>query len=309
MTNEVVQALAKMATRRNNRSYDLDSQSSTRQEDIDALRAEMFTRCGPAEKFHPLSTHELALLESEMNRYVLNRKLRAVLCGIAHREDYDLLRRNHLSGEKTVPASSFRGAAHRIIQRLMTIASNDGKIPRGTVAVLPWRAGLAFAHAAKIANIRDFYHLGARRDEERKLETLIYFDEAPSKSEGGNASRPAAGVVTDPMLATGNTAIVGIERLKRLGIPEEKITVIAVISAPEGVDHILNKFPGVTIYAGNHDERLNDRGYIEPGLGDFGDLYFDGLGEEDVEKWRIAGVLSRNAARVLMARMTNVISA
>lgn len=80
--------------------------------------------------------------------------------------------------------------------------------------------------------------------------------------------------ILDPMLATGGSAIVTIRRLKERGVKEEKIIYINLVSAPEGLEAVLAIFPGIRIITAEIDEGLNDRAYIIPGLGDFGDMYF-----------------------------------
>ena len=90
-------------------------------------------------------------------------------------------------------------------------------------------------------------------------------------------------------------------------MPQERTFILSVISAPEGVDHILHKFPGVRILAGRLDERLNERGYIVPGIGDYGDRFFEGLGPEQVAAWRDMGILNSAAAEALLARMDSAV--
>ncbi|HAQ05398.1 TPA: hypothetical protein DCP13_01180 [Candidatus Azambacteria bacterium] len=75
------------------------------------------------------------------------------------------------------------------------------------------------------------------------------------------------------------------------------------MSAPEGVDHILSNFSQIKITVGAHDERLNSRGFIVPGLGDFGDKYFAGLGEPELQSWLHLGVLTRDSADALRGRI------
>ena len=65
-----------------------------------------------------------------------------------------------------------------------------------------------------------------------------------------------------------------IRRLKERGVKEEKIIYINLVSAPEGLEAVLTIFPGIRIITAEIDEGLNDRAYIIPGLGDFGDMYF-----------------------------------
>ncbi|GAK51463.1 uracil phosphoribosyltransferase, synthesizes UMP from uracil [Candidatus Moduliflexus flocculans] len=80
--------------------------------------------------------------------------------------------------------------------------------------------------------------------------------------------------ILDPMLATGGSANVTIRRLKERGVKEEKIIYINLVAAPEGIEAVLSVFPGIRIITAEIDEGLNDRAYIIPGLGDFGDMYF-----------------------------------
>lgn len=79
-------------------------------------------------------------------------------------------------------------------------------------------------------------------------------------------------VILDPMLATGGTLIATIDLLKRAGCAD--IKGLFLVAAPEGVDKVLALHPDVELYAAALDERLNDQGYILPGLGDAGDKIF-----------------------------------
>jgi uracil phosphoribosyltransferase len=76
----------------------------------------------------------------------------------------------------------------------------------------------------------------------------------------------------DPMLATANSAVAAIDRLKRRGVKD--IRFVCLLAAPEGVAHLEAAHPDVQIWTAAIDERLNDHGYIVPGLGDAGDRMF-----------------------------------
>ena len=76
-------------------------------------------------------------------------------------------------------------------------------------------------------------------------------------------------VVLDPMLATGGTLLATIDLLKKAGCA--KVVGLFIVAAPEGVKHVLDAHPDVDIYVAALDEKLNDQGYILPGLGDAGD--------------------------------------
>lgn len=80
--------------------------------------------------------------------------------------------------------------------------------------------------------------------------------------------------ILDPMLATGGSVIETIKRLKERGVEEEKIIFINLVAAPAGIEAVLSQFPNIRIITAEIDEGLNDKAYIIPGLGDFGDLYF-----------------------------------
>lgn len=135
------------------------------------------------------------------------------------------------------------------------------------MAVVPiLRAGLgmvegmlAMIPAAKVG------HIGLYRDPET-LEPVEYYCKLPSDI----ARREV--FVTDPMLATGGSATAAITMLKQKGA--KKIHFMCIIAAPEGVRKMQEEHPDVDMFIGALDERLNDHGYIVPGLGDAGDRIF-----------------------------------
>jgi uracil phosphoribosyltransferase len=108
-------------------------------------------------------------------------------------------------------------------------------------------------------------HIGLYRDEET-LEPVEYFCKLPSDAKEREI------FVVDPMLATGGSAIAAITLLKRRGI--DKIRFLCLIAAPEGLEKLKEAHPDVDIYIGALDERLNEKGYILPGLGDAGDRIY-----------------------------------
>lgn len=81
-------------------------------------------------------------------------------------------------------------------------------------------------------------------------------------------------IVVDPMLATGGSAIHAIDVLLARGVKIEKISLVTLVSAPEGVRALHQKHPSVSIYTAALDSHLNDHAYIVPGLGDAGDRIF-----------------------------------
>ena len=108
-------------------------------------------------------------------------------------------------------------------------------------------------------------HIGLYRNEET-LEPVYYYRKMPSDIAEGSV------FIVDPMLATGGSASAAIELIKSYGCKDIKL--VSIISAPEGVALLQKEHPDVDIYTASLDEKLNDRGYIVPGLGDAGDRIF-----------------------------------
>lgn len=108
-------------------------------------------------------------------------------------------------------------------------------------------------------------HIGMYRDEET-LKPHEYFFKMPQDIEERDV------IIVDPMLATGGSANMAIEALKKRGAKNIRLAVL--VAAPEGVKNIQEAHPDVDIYAAAEDEKLMDNGYIFPGLGDAGDRLF-----------------------------------
>jgi uracil phosphoribosyltransferase len=108
-------------------------------------------------------------------------------------------------------------------------------------------------------------HIGLYRDPKTLGAVEYYF-----KMPGGMSERDA--IVLDPMLATGNSAVAAIARLKQT--PPRSIRMVCLVAAPEGVAKLQAVHPDVPIYVAAIDRQLNDHGYIVPGLGDAGDRIF-----------------------------------
>lgn len=105
-------------------------------------------------------------------------------------------------------------------------------------------------------------YLGVYRNE-TTLEPVAYYENLPSLLE------KAATFVLDPMLATGGTAAYCLSLIKKQG--GKQLSLITVLSAPEGIEHVTEKHPDVKIITGSVERELNEHGYILPGLGDAGD--------------------------------------
>ena len=135
------------------------------------------------------------------------------------------------------------------------------------MAIVPiLRAGLGMVDgmltlipAAKVG------HIGLYRDP-TTLEPVEYYCKLPADC----AQREV--IVVDPMLATGGSSVAAIRMLKEKGC--KNIHFMCIIAAPEGVERMKKEHPDVDIYIGALDERLNEHGYIVPGLGDAGDRIF-----------------------------------
>ena len=111
----------------------------------------------------------------------------------------------------------------------------------------------------------EVWHIGLYRDEDT-LQPVEYYNKLPID--------PTVKVVLvlDPMLATGGSAVATVDILKRWGV--DRIKFVGLLAAPEGVEAMQKAHPEVPIYLAKIDEKLNEIGYIVPGLGDAGDRQF-----------------------------------
>lgn len=135
------------------------------------------------------------------------------------------------------------------------------------LAIVPiLRAGLGMVDGMmKLIPAARIGHIGMYRDEET-LEPVEYFVKLPEDIEQRDV------FVVDPMLATGGSAIMAIDALKKRGAT--KIKLITLVAAPEGVKAVQAAHADVDIYTAGLDQGLNEHGYIIPGLGDAGDRLF-----------------------------------
>ena len=108
-------------------------------------------------------------------------------------------------------------------------------------------------------------HIGLYRDP-KTLTAVEYYFKMPSEMQDRDI------IVVDPMLATGNSAVAAVERLKELS--PKSIKFVCLLAAPEGVATLQAAHPDVPIFTAAIDRELNDHGYILPGLGDAGDRIF-----------------------------------
>lgn len=190
----------------------------------------------------------------------------------------------HILRDKNTPSTEFRMLVSEIAMLLCYEATRDlglepveveTPITKGTfktiagkkLAFVPiLRAGLGMVDGVlKLVPSARVGHIGLYRDPET-LKPVEYYCKLPSDI----CEREV--IVLDPMLATGGSAIDAITQIKKRG--PKSIKFIGIIAAPEGLQALQNAHPDVDIYCAALDEKLNEHGYIVPGLGDAGDRIF-----------------------------------
>ncbi len=137
---------------------------------------------------------------------------------------------------------------------------------RKTVFVVIMRAGSGFLDGMlQVVPGARVGHIGLYRDP-KTLVAVEYYFKMPHNMDERDA------VVLDPMLATGNSAVAAVDRLKET--KPKSIRFVSLVAAPEGIANMQRHHPDVPIYTAAIDRELNDHGYIVPGLGDAGDRLF-----------------------------------
>jgi uracil phosphoribosyltransferase len=185
--------------------------------------------------------------------------------------------------DKDTPPGAFRRAATRISILLAAEAMRDvrtrdlsvetplGAAPGRRVApdivVVPvLRAGLGMLDAVlELVPQARVGHIGLQRDEVTAVASQ-YYSKLPAQLDGSYV------LMVDPMLATGGSAAAGLDLLKSAGAGN--IRIVCIVAAPEGVSLVERRHPDVMIYTPVVDRGLNDRKFILPGLGDFGDRLY-----------------------------------
>jgi uracil phosphoribosyltransferase len=197
---------------------------------------------------HPAILHKLALLRDESTKPP---QFRALVREISWLLGYEALMDAHVATRPVrTPIEEMEGA--RLADRI------------GLVPIL--RAGLGMVGAMlELMPTAQVWHLGLFRDE-RTLRPVEYYNKLPDSATVDLC------LILDPMLATGGSATAAIEVLKRWGA--ERIKLVNLIAAPEGVRAVTEAHPDVPIYTASLDRQLNEKGYIMPGLGDAGDRQF-----------------------------------
>lgn len=147
------------------------------------------------------------------------------------------------------------------------LAQTNGWELKEQIGLIPiLRSGLGMVEGIwGLMPTAEVWHIGLYRDE-RTLKPVEYYNKLPVQPT------VAVCLVLDPMLATGGSAVATIDILKRWGV--SKIKFVGLIGAPEGIQLMQRQHPEVPIHLAAIDERLNEHGYILPGLGDAGDRQF-----------------------------------
>jgi uracil phosphoribosyltransferase len=197
---------------------------------------------------HPLIQHKLSILRDKSTGPKKFRELiRELSILLAYEATADL-------GLRDVDVETPMGMAH--CRRLTETI--------GLVPVL--RAGLGMVEGIwEMMPGSEVWHIGLFRDE-RTLRPVQYYNKLPV------APTVQVCLILDPMLATGGSATATVDILKKWGA--QRIKYVGIIGAPEGVARLHTAHPDVSIHLAAVDERLNDIGYIVPGLGDAGDRQF-----------------------------------
>lgn len=197
---------------------------------------------------HPLVAHKLAKLRSIHTEPKKFRELVREIAGLlAYEATADLI------------------VTEMDVQTPLGIAPGvELKEKIGLVPIL--RAGLGMVEGIwELMPSAEVWHIGLYRDE-KTLKPVQYYNKLPTEP------RVSVCLILDPMLATGGSAVATVDILKNWGV--RRIKFVGVIGAPEGIALMEQHHPDVPIHLGAVDERLNEHGYIVPGLGDAGDRQF-----------------------------------
>ena len=198
---------------------------------------------------HPLLQHKLSILRDERTGV---KDFREVVSEIATLMCYEATRDLPLEDvEITTPitTATFKTIAGKKLAIVPVLRAGLGMVD-GILTLIP---------SAKVG------HIGLYRDPET-LEPVEYYCKMPNDI----AERDV--IVLDPMLATGGSASAAIQFIKNYGVKHIKL--MNIIAAPEGIRRVQHDHPDVELYCAALDEKLNDHGYIVPGLGDAGDRIF-----------------------------------
>lgn len=198
---------------------------------------------------HPLIQHKVGIIRREE---VGSKDFRQMISEIAMLMCYESIRNLKLQDVKIktpICETTVKELAGKKLAVVPILRAGLGMV-EGMLAMIP---------AAKVG------HIGLYRDPET-LEPVEYYCKLPSDCNEREV------YVVDPMLATGGSCVAAIQMLKEKGV--KNIHFMCIIASPEGVERLQKEHPDVDIYIAALDEKLNDHGYIVPGLGDAGDRIF-----------------------------------
>ena len=198
---------------------------------------------------HPLLQHKLTILRDERTGV---KEFREIVAEVATLECYEATRDLPLEDievKTPVATGTFKHLAGKKLAIVPILRAGLGMVD-GILNLIP---------SAKVG------HIGLYRDPET-LAPVEYYCKMPSDISERDV------IVLDPMLATGGSAVAAIQFLKNYGC--HNIKLMNVLAAPEGIRAVREAHPDVDIYVAGVDEKLNDHGYIVPGLGDAGDRIF-----------------------------------
>ncbi len=198
---------------------------------------------------HPLIQHKVGIIRREE---IGSKDFRQMISEIAMLMCYESTRNLKLQDVKIktpICETTVKELAGKKLAVVPILRAGLGMV-EGMLAMIP---------AAKVG------HIGLYRDPET-LEPVEYYCKLPSDCDEREV------YVVDPMLATGGSCVAAIQMLKEKGV--KNIHFMCIIASPEGVERLQKEHPDVDIYIAALDEKLNDHGYIVPGLGDAGDRIF-----------------------------------
>lgn len=198
---------------------------------------------------HPMVKHKISVLRNEKTS---TKEFRELISEIAMLLCYEALSDAELEE----------------VQVKTPITTTKGyKVNENNYAFVPiLRAGMGMVDGVlRVMPTAKIGHIGLYRNEET-LEPVKYYCKLPKNIEEKEV------FLLDPMLATGGSGSAAITMLKQDGV--KKIKFLSIIGAPEGIEKIKTDHPDVEIYCASLDEKLNENGYIVPGLGDAGDRIY-----------------------------------
>ena len=198
---------------------------------------------------HPLVEHKLAILRDKKTG---TKEFREIISELATMLCYEAMK----------DAKMEEVEIETPIQKMKTRKINEDNY--AFVPILRAGTGMLDGIIQVVPNAK-IGHIGMYRDEET-FKPNVYFFKVPKDINKREV------LILDPMLATGGSGLDAIELLKEKGVT--KIKFLCIIAAPEGIKAIEEKHPDVQIYTASIDEKLNEKAYIVPGLGDAGDRIF-----------------------------------